>query len=96
MPHWKYHTFFADDTLIMCSADRDQIYNLGHILICFEAISSLNVNLQKSILDTMGEVLHQEELADILSHNISSLPLIYLGLPLGAPFKSKSHLGQRS
>lgn len=61
-----------------------------------EAISSLNVNLQKSILDAVGEVPHQEELADILSYNISSLPLIYLGLPLGAPFKSKSHLGQRS
>jgi len=42
------HLLFADDTLIMCDADVDQIHNLNHILLCFEAISSLTVNLQKS------------------------------------------------
>jgi hypothetical protein len=36
---------FADDTNIMCDAHWDQIYNLGHILLCFEAISSIKVNL---------------------------------------------------
>jgi hypothetical protein len=34
---------FADDMLIMCDADRVQINILGHILISFEAISSLKV-----------------------------------------------------
>jgi hypothetical protein len=42
--------------LIMCDAYQDQIYNLGHILLSFEAISSLKVNLQKSVLVAMGEV----------------------------------------
>jgi len=36
------------------------------------------------------EVPHIEELATVLCCNISSLPLRYLGLPLGAPFKSKA------
>jgi hypothetical protein len=36
----------------------------------------------------VGEVPHIEELASILCCNISSLPLRYLDLPLGAPFKS--------
>jgi hypothetical protein len=36
----------------------------------------------------VGHVLHQEELADIMNCSISSLPLKYLGLPLGASFKS--------
>lgn len=31
------HLLFADDTLIMCDADMDQIHNLNHILLCFEA-----------------------------------------------------------
>jgi hypothetical protein len=79
---------FADDTLIMCDADVDQIHNLDHILLCFEAISGLKVNLQKSELVAMGEVPFIEGLAKILGCNISSLLLRYLGLPLGAPFKS--------
>jgi len=81
---------FADDTLIMCDEDFDQILNLDHILLCFEAISGLKVNLQNYELVVVGEVPHIEELASILCCNISSLLLRYLGLPLGAPFKSKA------
>jgi hypothetical protein len=39
----------------------------------------------------VGEVPYIEELKNILSCNISSLSLRYLGLPLGAPFKSKAN-----
>jgi len=38
---------------------------------------------------TMGQVPNQEELANIQNCSISSQLLKYLGLPLGAPFKSK-------
>lgn len=81
---------FADDTLIMCDVDVDQIHNLDHILLCFEAISGLKVNLQKSELVVVGEVPYIEGLANILGCNISSLQLCYLSLPLGAHFKSKA------
>jgi hypothetical protein len=54
------HLLFADDTLIMCDADVDQIHNLDHILLCFEAISGLKVNLQKSELVAVGEVPYIE------------------------------------
>jgi len=84
------HLLFADDTLIMCDVDMDQIHNLDHILLCFDAISGLKVNLQKSELVIVGEVPYIEGLAKILGCNISSLPLRYIGLPLGAPFKSKA------
>jgi len=77
---------FANDTLIMCDADRDQIHNLGDILLCFEASSGLKVNLEKSKL----LALHQEELVDLLSCSISSLLMKYLGIPLGATFKLKA------
>jgi hypothetical protein len=57
----------------MCDADRDQTLNLGHILLCFEALSSLKIILWKSELVAVGHVPHQEELVDILNCNISSL-----------------------
>jgi hypothetical protein len=50
----------------------------------------LKINLQKPNLVAVGQVLNEEELANILNCSISSLPLKYLGLPLGAPFKSKA------
>jgi hypothetical protein len=62
---------------------------MGHILLCFEAISSLKVNLRKSDLIAVEEVPNQEKLANILNCSISSIPLKYLGLHLGAFFKSK-------
>jgi hypothetical protein len=58
--------------------------------LCFEATSGLKINLQKSELVAVEEVPNIEELASILSCIISSFPMKYLGLPLGAPFKSRA------
>ena len=82
------HLLFADDTLIFCEADSDHIAHLRSILVWFEAISGLRVNLGKSELVQVGEVPFLEELADILGCQTSTLPMKYLGLPLGAKFKS--------
>jgi hypothetical protein len=84
------HLLFADDTLIMCDANSEHIYNLDHILPCFEAISGLQINLKKFELVAVGEVPNIEELASILSCRISYFPMKYLGLPLGASFKSRA------
>jgi len=81
---------FAVDMLIMCDVDHEQIYILGHILHCFEAISGLKVNLRKFELVAVEEVPHQEELADIINCSFSFLQLKSLRLPLGASFKSKA------
>jgi hypothetical protein len=64
------HLLFAGDTLIMCDANVDQIHNLDHILLCFEAILGLKFNLKKSELVAMGEVPYIEELVNILDCNI--------------------------
>jgi len=53
------HLLFADDTLIMCDADRDQIHTLVHILLCFEVISGLKINLRKLELVVVGQVQNQ-------------------------------------
>jgi len=71
------HLLFANDTLIICDADVDQINNLDHILLCFEAISGLKVDLQKSKFVTVEGVPHIEELANILCCNISSSVVLF-------------------
>ena len=42
------HLLFADDTIIFCDNACEQVLNLRCILIWFEAVSGLRVNLSKS------------------------------------------------
>ena len=53
-------------------------------------MTSLGVNMGKSELVPVGTVLHLHHLADILCCRTGALPLLYLGLPLGASFKASS------
>jgi hypothetical protein len=50
----------------------------------------LKINLAKSKLVPVGAVEDVKGLAGILGCRVSSLPMKYLGLPLGAQFKTKS------
>ena len=84
------HLLFADDTLIFCDANIDQILILRMVLIWFEAMSGLNVNLGKSELVAVGAVHNMDLLVVVLGCKQGSLPMKYLGLPLGAKFKDKS------
>ncbi|RVW82268.1 LINE-1 reverse transcriptase-like [Vitis vinifera] len=78
------HLFFADDTIIFCEARKDHLTHLSWILFWFEAASSLRINLAKSEIIPIGEVVEMEELAVELGCRVGSLPSQYLGLPLGA------------
>ncbi|RVW16810.1 putative ribonuclease H protein [Vitis vinifera] len=82
------HLLFADDTLIFCDADADQLQYLSWTFMWFEAISGLKVNLNKTKAIPVGEGIPMETLAVVLGCKIGSLPTSYLGLPLGAPYKS--------
>ncbi|RVW89589.1 hypothetical protein CK203_036424 [Vitis vinifera] len=82
------HPLFADDTLIFCDADADQLQYLSWTFMWFEAISSLKVNLSKTEAIPMGEGIPMETLASVLGCKIGSLPTSYLGLPLRAPYKA--------
>jgi hypothetical protein len=85
-----YHLLFADDTLVFCGANPDHFRFLRVLFLSFEAILGLKINLAKSVLVPVGDVDNMAELANIMGCGVSSLPLKYLGLPLGAPFKAKS------
>jgi hypothetical protein len=62
--------------------------HLGSISLLFEAVSGLKVNLTKSNLIPVGNIDQVERLADIIGCGIACLPAKYLGLPLGASYKS--------
>jgi hypothetical protein len=59
----------------------------------FEAASGLKVNLAKSVLIPVDNVQQVDYLASILRCEVASLPLDYLGLPLGAPNNASHILG---
>ena len=60
------------------------------VLSCFEAVTGLRVNMAKSEMVPVGEVDNIARLADSLDCRIGSLPLTYLGMPLGASYKAVS------
>ena len=82
------HLSFADDILVFCGASQDRMMYLSWTLTWFEAISGLRINLDKSELIPMGCMENVGVLAAKLGCKIGSLPSSYLGLPLGAPYKS--------
>ena len=82
------HLLYADDTLLFCGADKDQLKYLSWILIWFKALSGLRINLNKSEILPVGSVDNVQELAVELGCGIGYLPSSYLSLPLGANHKA--------
>nr|XP_009757737.1 PREDICTED: uncharacterized protein LOC104210521 isoform X2 [Nicotiana sylvestris]XP_016467055.1 PREDICTED: uncharacterized protein LOC107789716 [Nicotiana tabacum] len=62
------HILYADDTLLLCETDNEQMLFLRGIFSIF------SINVDDCI----------EELADILGCKVENFPTIYLGFPLGA------------
>ena len=82
------HLLFADDTILFCDADEEQILHVRMLLLCFQAVTGLKVNALKSEIVPMREVPNIHILAEILGCRIGSLPMTHLGMPLGASHKS--------
>jgi hypothetical protein len=64
------------------------IGNLHCLFLYFEAVLGLKVNLAKFEIVSIGEVENVDRLARIFGCRVVGLPMKYLGLPLGAPYKS--------
>lgn len=82
------HLLFAYDTLVLYEASQDQTVHLSWLLMLFEALLGLKINLNKNELIFIGRVDHLEELMEELGCKEGKRPAIYLGLPLGAPLRS--------
>ena len=84
------HLLFADDTLIFCQPDEDHLTHLSWVLMRFEALFELNINLEKSEIIPMDRVENIDFLAEAFGCRDGSFSSYYLGLLLGSPFKSVS------
>ena len=68
------HLLFVDDTLVFCKDSEEQMVFLSWILLCFEALSCLRVNMEKSAILPVGEVENIDQLACELGCRVGSLP----------------------
>ena len=84
------HLLFADDTILFCDASREQLLYIQIVLIFFEAITGLKVNVGKSEIVPVGDVGNLNALARTLCCKAGTLPMRYLGMPLGAHYKDAS------
>ena len=85
-----FHLLFADDTILFCDVSREQLLSIRLALSCFQAFTGLKVNVGKSEIVPVGEVNNLVALASILQCRVGSLPMKYLGMPLGTSFKTTS------
>lgn len=83
------HLLFADDTLIFCEPNVEQLRNLRCFLLCFKVVSGLKISLSKYEIVLVGAVGYVEDLASIIG-GVASIPIKYLGLPLGAKYKDSN------
>ena len=77
------HLLYADDALIFYRVDQIQLIYLRWLLIWFEALSMLRINLSKSEIIPIGRVDDYQ-----FGCKVGSLSATYLGLSPGAPHNS--------
>ncbi|CAL1375538.1 unnamed protein product [Linum trigynum] len=59
------HLLFANDSHIFCDASADQVLNILATLVCFQTVTGLKINLDKSMMFTVGDVPKPSYLAAI-------------------------------
>ncbi|KAK2654117.1 hypothetical protein Ddye_013973 [Dipteronia dyeriana] len=78
------HLQYADDTMLFLESNLKSLLTIKRILRCFELASELRINFHKSYMVRIGKRLDCiEEWSRRLKCKKASLPLNYLGLPLG-------------
>jgi hypothetical protein len=81
---------YADDTLLILSADEDQLLFLKNLLIDFGNATGLKVNYDKSNLIPINITEERlQVLLQTLQCQKGSLPFTYLGLPLSTTKPAK-------
>jgi len=74
---------YADDTLLFLENDLEKASNMKWLLVCFEQMSRMKINYDKSDLLTIGlDEDSTNAFAKILCCKISDFPIKYLGVPL--------------
>lgn len=55
------HLLFANETILFCDASRKQLLYIRMVLIFFEAVIGLKVNIGKSEIVPIGELGHNRK-----------------------------------
>ncbi|XP_073363100.1 uncharacterized protein [Aegilops tauschii subsp. strangulata] len=77
------HLQYADGTMIMVEGSALDIANLKFLLLCFEAMSGLKINFDKSEAIILGFLAQdQQRIVDNLNCRVTSFPITYLGMPM--------------
>lgn len=76
---------YADDTLLVEEATRENLWVMKAVLRCFEVVSGLKVNFKKTrLIDINVEDDFTRVAAEFLHCKSGEIPFKYLGLPVGA------------
>ena len=84
------HLLFADDTILFCDANVEQILHIWLLLLSFQVATGLKVNVHKGEMVSIGEVNDVHALAEILGCRVGTLSMSYLDMPLGPSHNSPS------
>jgi hypothetical protein len=77
------HLQYADDIMIMVEGSELDIANRKFLLLCFETMSGLKINFDKSEVVVMGyNPQDQQRIADTFNYRLTSFPVGYLGMPV--------------
>lgn len=84
------HLHYADDTLLFLDEGKNHLINLISLIHCFELVSGMEINWKKSCLVGLHSNMEEyKEIFNILDCQIRSLPIDYLGVPLGGNARSR-------
>jgi hypothetical protein len=87
------HLSYADDTVILLHYSPENLRNVRLILSCYEAMSGLKINFEKSEFFTLGLTKEEQCLAaNSLGCKIRTFPMKYLGMPVSSSKISKAQL----
>ncbi|KAL9677221.1 hypothetical protein QQ045_005449 [Rhodiola kirilowii] len=78
------HLQFANDTVLFCRPDTQEVRKIKHILNTFAVCSDLEINYSKSRCLGIGiEDVEVQKFAAILGCPVGNFPLTYLGMQVG-------------
>lgn len=78
---------FEDDTLLLIGGDLKEAKMVQHIVLWFNAVSGLKVNVMKTVAFQVKDVVEWNSILEVWKCKIRNFPHVYLGLPLGARYR---------
>ncbi|GJV87766.1 RNA-directed DNA polymerase, eukaryota [Tanacetum coccineum] len=83
------HLFYADDAIFLRDWNVTNVLNIVLLLQCFFLVSGLKINLAKCRLMGVGVPMGEiTEMASIIGCEASTIPFVYLGVPVGGNMTS--------